>query len=202
MAALLECTGKLHWPQLPLPRKQGSLYCPGRRMHQDLNDRKCRNQHDSCSTQYIVQTLFDLLSIAMSGYTDLMNDGYDAKFKFYADSVASNADLSVHDFVYENGNKYFTCKVGKDSICCSQCYGEINAYNCDLCWSDGACYSDCTSISCELVHSTGRLPKPKYKWKLATEPCPPTTQSALSRVRITQRGALDSRGRRSLRLLR
>ncbi|KAJ5926897.1 killer toxin alpha/beta [Penicillium verrucosum] len=127
---------------------------------------------EHCVTQYTLQTLSDSLSAAMKNYTDLMNDGYDAKFKIYADTVAENAGASVHDFVYQNGNKYFTCKVDEDTICCDQCHANKNTYNCDLCWSDSACYTSCDSLACQQSHGFGH-PKLVYKRKSETEPCPP-----------------------------
>lgn len=124
-----------------------------------------------CSTQYIVQTLSDLLSDAMTNYTNLMDEGYDGKFKIYADSVASNAAASVHDFVYENGTDYFTCKVDEDTICCSMCKESPDSYNCDHCF-EGDCYSTCETLGCEQSGSFGK-PKLNYKWQTISEPCPP-----------------------------
>jgi chitinase len=124
-----------------------------------------------CSAQYIVQTLSDLLSDAMKNYTDLMDDGYDAKFKIYSDSIASNAAASVHDFVYQNGSDYFTCMVDEDLICCDQCNASPQSYNCDKCFK-GDCYTDCETLGCE---QSGQIGKPKliYKWEQLSEPCPP-----------------------------
>lgn len=86
-----------------------------------------------CVIQYTVQTLSDSLSAAMKNYTDLMDNRYDTKFKVYADTVTENAGASVHNFVYQNGNKYFTCKVDEDTICYDQYHTNKKIYNCDLC---------------------------------------------------------------------
>ncbi|KAJ5156895.1 glycoside hydrolase family 18 protein [Penicillium canariense] len=57
---------------------------------------------DHYTIQYILQTLSDTLTAAMQNYTDLMNGGYNDKFKIFADSVVSNAGPYIADFINQN----------------------------------------------------------------------------------------------------
>ncbi|KAJ5081191.1 killer toxin alpha/beta [Penicillium angulare] len=133
-----------------------------------------------CLTQYTLNTLSTVLEGAMSNYTDLMNDGYDKKFKIYADSVSSNAGASVRDYVYKNGNKYFTCKVDEDLMCADQC--EDKLYNCDLCkYFTGSCYESCDTLGCEMDHDYGSK-KTRRQWQTISEPCPPDNSKRFQRT--------------------
>ncbi|KAJ5274037.1 killer toxin alpha/beta [Penicillium angulare] len=135
---------------------------------------------EHCQTQYMLNTLSTVLSDAMSNYTDLMNDGYDKKFKIYADSVSSNAGASVHDYVYKNGNKYFTCKVDEDLMCADKCSDKL--YNCDLCkYFTGSCTESCDSLGCEMDHEFGQK-KTRRQWQTISEPCPPDNSQRFQRT--------------------
>lgn len=107
--------------------------------------------------------------------TGWMNGGYDAKFKIYADTIVANAGPSVHDFLYQNGSQYFTCKVDEPTVCCDICNADdkhVTYNNCDFCWTDDDCYTECDSLGCESDHELGqRLVNTKYINE--DEPCPP-----------------------------
>lgn len=80
---------------------------------------------------------------------------YDAKFKIYADTIVANAGPSVHDFVYQNASQYFTCKVDEPTVYCDICNADDNHVtynNCDFCWTDDDCYTECDSLGCESDH--------------------------------------------------
>lgn len=127
-----------------------------------------------CVAQYTVQTLGTLLTGAMKNYTDIMDNGYDEKFKIYAKAVAGNAGSSVHDFVYTNGTNYFSCQVMEITTCCSYCKRKDNQVatndNCDYCWTGGDCYKQCTGLDCG--HGNG-MQSVVSKVINETEPCPP-----------------------------
>lgn len=125
---------------------------------------------EHCVTQYTVKTLSNLLTVAMNNYTDMINNGYDQKFKTYAQAVASNAASSVHDFIYKNGNKYFTCSVAEIATCCHYCKTQVGSdANCRYCWTGGQCYKRCTGIDC----GPGNWEQPVSKVFNESEPCPP-----------------------------
>ncbi|KAF9894646.1 hypothetical protein FE257_006534 [Aspergillus nanangensis] len=135
-----------------------------------------------CAAQYILQTLSAELDVAMKNYTDLMDDGYDGKFKTYAKAVAGNADKTVHDWIYDHGNDYFTCEVAEDPVCCSWCHDhEMDFSNCRYCWTDGDCTRDCTGLNCGAGGSG--MTVPNARWVNVSEPCPPD---------YSKRGQLDS----------
>lgn len=126
-----------------------------------------------CSTQYILQTLSNALSDAMTNYTDLMNGGYDAKFKICADTVVSNSGLSVYDFMYQNGSNYFTCKVNEPTVCYDVCNSSDEYQNCDdYCWTDDNCHTTCKTTGCEVNHES-RFSMVNVKYTNEDEPCPP-----------------------------
>lgn len=125
---------------------------------------------DHCVTPYTVRTLADLLTAAMNNYTEMINHGYDQKFKIYATAVAGKAGSSVHDFVYKNGNKYFTCEVAEVATCCDYCKSQPSSDDtCRYCWTDGECYKRCTGLEC----TTTNVEQPVSKVFNKSEPCPP-----------------------------
>ena len=101
---------------------------------------------EHCITLYTIIALKNLLTETLNNYTDLMNKGYDGKFKTYASSVADSAGKSLHDFVNNNGNKYFTCVIGETAICCDSCKANSHSASyCNYCF-DGKCYKTCNSV--------------------------------------------------------
>lgn len=116
-------------------------------------------------------------------------DGYDKKFKTYANAVADSADTSLHKFVNEHGEDYFSCVVTETAICCSGCKGQNGngaGDPCAYCF-DGACYEE-GSISKRNddnhAFSNGKRsmierdsPQSEevrsFKMVNETEPCPP-----------------------------
>nr|WMS58911.1 chitinase POCH-4/2021 [Penicillium ochrochloron] len=107
---------------------------------------------DHCTVQYILQTFSGTLTAAMQNYTDLMNGGYDDKFKIYADSVVSNAGPSIADFMNQNGTHLYN--------------------DCDTCWTDDVCYTTCDTVACKLDGTFG-MKEPNIKNANVDEPCPP-----------------------------
>ena len=99
----------------------------------------------NCKAIYLVATLSNVLNAAVNSYHDMMQNGYDGKFKTYAQSVANGAAGTVRDFVNGAGNKYFSCVVGEASLCCDYCNkrNPSNSQQCLYCFS-GTCYEAST----------------------------------------------------------
>lgn len=131
-----------------------------------------------CQSMYTVDTLSRSLKSALQNYTDLMEDGYDGKFKTYAQSVSDSADETLHDFVINNGDKYFTCIIPGASVCCDYCKdGAHPADQCRYCF-EGECNlkkRETAGIAWGSTREgqTPDLPTPKIVFGNRTEPCPP-----------------------------
>lgn len=69
----------------------------------DLSDATMAGWPTNCAAQYTLEAMSNLLSEAHQNFTDLMDDGYDDKFKVYSKSVAASADKQVHDFLLAQG---------------------------------------------------------------------------------------------------
>lgn len=124
-----------------------------------------------CVTQYTLNTLNQLLNEAMDNYTTLNNDGYNSKFQTYANAIADEAGQNVHDFVYQNGDKYFSCLVTETEECCSTCKSEQaneSPSYCDWCFTDDSCYT--TKFTGD---GAGQVQVPNTKFVNESEPCPP-----------------------------
>ncbi|KAL2256899.1 hypothetical protein VTK26DRAFT_959 [Humicola hyalothermophila] len=65
-----------------------------------------------------------------------------AEFNTYADAVVQGGDAAVRQFMYENGDGYFDCKVWEQRGCCAYCHihnpGDPDDGVCRYC-SDGLC---------------------------------------------------------------
>ena len=128
-----------------------------------------------CRGQYTVGVLSSLLDAALKNYTDLMNAGYDGKFTTYANAVAGSAGDTVHKFMNDNGNKYFSCIVSETTFCCSMC----SHWNCKYCFdgSGDQCTKSCSpnpNFGCRKSRSLAiRESLPVTRMTNQTEPCPP-----------------------------
>lgn len=152
-----------------------------------------------CRSQYTLEALGGLLKVSMDNYTDMMNNGYDDKFKTYAKAVAGSASGQVHDFMEAHGNDYFTCDVVEIQTCCSYCTGGDD--QCQYCF-DGDCYTSAGAVSRRTIDNAPYLPLSSesetnasvlydlirrgdggpvlnggkvlnVKWENVSEPCPP-----------------------------
>ncbi|KAK3896844.1 killer toxin subunits alpha/beta, partial [Staphylotrichum tortipilum] len=75
-----------------------------------------------CRPVYLAEVLSNTIKKAMTQYDDLIKSGYDRKFNTYADAVVEGGDKAVRTFMYDNGNKYFDCKVWEAMMCCKRCH--------------------------------------------------------------------------------
>ncbi len=123
-----------------------------------------------CLGIYTTQVLSASLSKAMQTYDDVIRRGYDNKFKTYANAVVKSAKKTVRDWMYKNGNTYFTCDVTEAIHCCDWC--RRNAHDIDQCkycnnkhcngWSP---ICDQPEVICDGLQTTG--------WFNVSGPCPP-----------------------------
>ncbi|PSK36632.1 Endochitinase B [Elsinoe australis] len=124
-----------------------------------------------CRAQYTLETLQRLLDGTMRRYSDLMNNGYDAKFRTYADAVVKTAFSSVEKFMLDNGNKYFDCVVTERIGCCSWCNTYYTPED-----AKTACRY-CENYQCEPTvcapDGTGCDRDFEWRYRNVTQPCPP-----------------------------
>ncbi|KAK4186790.1 hypothetical protein QBC35DRAFT_464390 [Podospora australis] len=76
---------------------------------------------EHCRPVYMAEVLSNTITESMKQYETLINKGYDGKFNTYAEAVVKGGDSAVREFMNDNGNKYFTCKVQELVDCCAHC---------------------------------------------------------------------------------
>ncbi|KAL2860831.1 uncharacterized protein BJX67DRAFT_386278 [Aspergillus lucknowensis] len=127
--------------------------------------------HELCLGQYILEVLQKNFTASLTAYDELMEDGYDGKFETYAKAVVAASSKVVEEFMYENGEKYFSCIVTEEIECCAYCedhhatnHPEISCRYCEEydCVPDGAC--DDPEVHCD---------PPEFRYRNMTQPCPP-----------------------------
>jgi chitinase len=133
---------------------------------------------EHCRVTYVVATLSNMLDASLQNYTDMMKDGYDKKFHTYASAVSGSAGKTVEDFVYDNGNKYFSCMVSETTFCCGNCGTENQCKYCRhetgaLCERQcnpktGFCTKNITVTDPSIMDT-----EPITHIVNVTEPCPP-----------------------------
>ncbi|RHZ44851.1 uncharacterized protein CDV56_103313 [Aspergillus thermomutatus] len=106
---------------------------------------------DECRAQYVLQALQANLTGSLSRYYAMMADGYDEKFKTYADAVVQGSTKVVEEFMLDHGNEYFGCIVTKPSPAVTTA------------WECGQTRNTRMYI-CE---------PPKYRYRNVSQACPP-----------------------------
>ncbi|KAL2850300.1 hypothetical protein BJY01DRAFT_261581 [Aspergillus pseudoustus] len=126
---------------------------------------------ERCMAEYILELLHWNITAALNQYDDLLEDGYDGKFKTYAKAVVSASGKVVEEFVYAHGADYFSCVVTEEIQCCELCeddhhtnHPEINCRYCEEydCVPEGPC--DNPEVHCD---------PPEFRYRNMTQPCPP-----------------------------
>ena len=133
-----------------------------------------------CRAQYTLDTLSQLFSASLKNYTDMVNNGYDKKFKTYAKAVSDGASKTVYNWITTNGSYAFNCIVAEASFCCGTCSKNNN--QCKYCRNDkgdscerecnprfGCLYKELNKKQIPIIQDT----EPIWKWVNETEPCPP-----------------------------
>ncbi|KAF1972056.1 glycoside hydrolase [Bimuria novae-zelandiae CBS 107.79] len=94
-----------------------------------------------CMEEYILQVELVVYKNALEKYKELIDDGYDGKFKTYERYVKEQIPLQVNNFmVSDKVDKYFTCKNYKCMACCDGC-----KYGCGVPGKDCFRGSDCVA---------------------------------------------------------
>ncbi|KAF4156615.1 hypothetical protein CNMCM6069_006513 [Aspergillus lentulus] len=101
----------------------------------ELNDHK-----DSipahCMEQYIFNVEVAVMEAALEKYKDLVNNGYDEKYKIYEGYVDERVQDQIEDQIDAfmgsgKADKYFKCTETKDVMCCSKCNIPHCTVDCD-----------------------------------------------------------------------
>ncbi|KAK6443798.1 chitinase [Trichoderma asperellum] len=74
-----------------------------------------------CVPKYLTQVQIRMMDGFMEKYTDLVNNGYDEKFKIYSDYIAEQVPVQIDQFMLDNADKYFTCTGSYSAVCCNTC---------------------------------------------------------------------------------
>ena len=102
-----------------------------------------------CLNKYILDVEIATMDSALKKHKDLIDDGYDKKFKTYSGYVSAQVPDQIDKFVGDNGDKYFQCKETKERQCCDDCTYVF-------------CREDCSdSPSCDGGFSTEDIKCPK-----------------------------------------
>ncbi|KAH8901623.1 hypothetical protein GQ53DRAFT_851577 [Thozetella sp. PMI_491] len=147
---------------------------------------------DHCTAQYLLQFLQANLTASMTAYDDLMKNGYDGKFDTYSGAVVGGASKQVDTFIRDNGNKYFTCVVSEEGLCCDKCsqQGDGLAGSCTYCFDGDCCKSPTKKLKrdrpppptngCGVLECAMLLPSSlaisseiNTVFQNVSEPCPP-----------------------------
>ncbi len=84
-----------------------------------------------CIEQYLVDVQVVIYEGALKKYKELIDNGYDNKFKTYERYVKAQVPDQINNFMASDKvDKYFKCKETKDITCCSSCRYATCAINC------------------------------------------------------------------------
>ncbi|KAK3360576.1 killer toxin alpha/beta [Lasiosphaeria hispida] len=124
-----------------------------------------------CALIYMTEVLANTLKNSMATYDRIISEGYDKKFNTYADAVVKGGKKAVRDWMYKNGNTYFTCDVVEPIECCDWCYDYYNVNE------EGQC-KYCDKKYCHGWSSICNQPEVNCDgletgWFNMTGPCPP-----------------------------
>lgn len=119
-----------------------------------LKDRKSKIP-SYCMDQYIVDVEIKIMGDALSKYNDLIDDGYDDRFKTYEAYTKEQVPSQINAFM-GNGHAgdYFKCQETTYITCCSSCTYATCLENCDK-------SSDCHNgqgnrdVTCPTVYKDG-----------------------------------------------
>ncbi|KAL8413204.1 hypothetical protein RB594_004724 [Gaeumannomyces avenae] len=126
-----------------------------------------------CVPVYIAEVLARDIKKAMDDYDDLMEDGYNKKFNTYADAVAKGGNSAVRSFMYENGNKYFSCTVKQPTTCCKACLAYNPGKDDEECRYCDDKYCGGWSVGCSNLPRPPSTCKTETTWFDASPECPP-----------------------------
>lgn len=76
---------------------------------------------DMCINEYLITALADALQDALNAYEDILDDGYDAKFKTYADYTRQAIPEQLDAYMSEHAPDRFSCLEERHQQCCKDC---------------------------------------------------------------------------------
>ncbi|KAF2223869.1 hypothetical protein BDZ85DRAFT_296027 [Elsinoe ampelina] len=92
--------------------------CPSRFETLEVLDLQRDTIPGRCMSQYLIGGLLIALRRALDRYATLMNNGYDSKFKVYADYIRGSLQTQLDTFLAQNAPRYFDCtKYGEVVVC-------------------------------------------------------------------------------------
>ncbi|KAK2771652.1 hypothetical protein FQN53_004945 [Emmonsiellopsis sp. PD_33] len=97
---------------------------------QMLEDRKGSIPYH-CMEKYIVDVEIAVMEGALRKYKNLVDGGYDAKFETYEHYVWEQVPDQIHQFMWKQADKYFSCTQKKYITCCKSCMYATCGVNCD-----------------------------------------------------------------------
>ncbi|KAI1361353.1 hypothetical protein F5Y08DRAFT_314931 [Xylaria arbuscula] len=121
---------------------------------------------DHCVAIYILPVLKSIATKALDRYDDILDGGYDKKFKVYAEAVAKQAGSSVRNFISKHGDDHLDCKI-VEAVSCKRICEYRDGDGADSCqWST---LDQCLELSGPYV-GDGYGP---LDYQNTSQPCPP-----------------------------
>ncbi|PLB51186.1 glycoside hydrolase [Aspergillus steynii IBT 23096] len=74
-----------------------------------------------CVNPYAMTVLSKEFKSSLKKYHDLLDDGYDGKFKTYAKATKESMYYQINDYMTSRADDHWTCKKQKYVNCCSDC---------------------------------------------------------------------------------
>lgn len=108
-----------------------------------------------CIEQYIAEAEVSIMGEALKKYTDLINNGYDGKFKTYERYVKDQVPLQINAFMASDKvHKYFKCTDTRNFRCCKDC-------------TFATCHENCEKFNgCKSGYQTLDITCPQEKYEL------------------------------------
>jgi hypothetical protein len=84
-----------------------------------------------CLNKYLLDVEISVMDKALRKYKELVDGGYDKKFKTYAGYIEAQVPDQIDKFAADNGNKYFQCEEERERQCCDDCTYIFCREDCD-----------------------------------------------------------------------
>lgn len=125
------------------------------------------NIQDHCIEVYAIDILGKRLQTALDKYSDLLEDGYDDKFKTYEKYTTESVWAEIDAYMMEHADDHWTCIENAYVTCCSDC---SVACECEFCDGGESGYRNKT-VSCptSVPPITGSGDAQTIYWQLDDE---------------------------------
>ncbi|KAH7017951.1 killer toxin alpha/beta, partial [Microdochium trichocladiopsis] len=147
-----------------MPAKCGGFYTKLEDIEHNLG-----NIPIHCRSQHILTAMHSLLENTVSEFDELLRNGYEDSFNTYADVVVEGSRGAVQDFMYKNGNRYFTCLMTETVDDCYHCHWRTGA------GTPGCRYCQDYDCGWSLLCNQPDVQCSGHKWRFVdmSQPCPP-----------------------------